>query len=102
MYRDTTRERIKSFAYVTQPQRLIVVAENRAIFEGRHEAHTLRYVDGRWTCTCVTYWDYRTLPGGGWCRHTVAVKYILAVMRRGFSLPVRHAAVMHSDARRQG
>jgi hypothetical protein len=95
MFWDTIEERIKGFAYATEPQRLLLVAEDQAIFEGGHESHILLCVDGTWTCDCKAYAASCRLPGGDWCRHTVALERILAALAAGVHLPVRRAVVVH-------
>ena len=95
MFWNTIEEWIKGLAYAAEPQRLLIVAEDQVVFEGQREAHILLCVNGVWACDCASYWPSCMLPGGGWCRHTVAVKCILAVLRSGLRLPVRHAATVH-------
>ena len=95
MFWDAIEERIKGLTYATEPHRLLLVAENQVIFEGRQEKHILLYVDGSWTCDCRAYWALCVLPGGGWCRHSIAAERILDALADGACLPVRRAVVAH-------
>jgi hypothetical protein len=96
---DMIGEWIKGLVYAIEPQRLFFVTEDWLGFDGRHDAHSLRRADdtGTWGCSCFYYWGSRTLPGGPWCRHTIALRCILAFLRLGIRLPVRRAAGVRQD-----
>ncbi len=92
MFSQTISELIKGFVYAIEPQRLILVAENQVIFEGQREKHILLCIANSWECDCETYEVSCSAPVNGWCRHTIAVKFILAILQAGVRLPVHYIA----------
>jgi hypothetical protein len=92
MFWEAILELIRGFIYAVDPQRLILAAEDQVVFEGQREKHILLCAANSWVCDCETYEVSCSAPADGWCRHTIAVKCILAVLQAGIRLPVHYAA----------
>lgn len=63
----------KAKQYTDEPHRVRFISFH-AIFAGENHDHTVRYENGKWTCTCNFFKSH------AWCSHSVALERILKEM----------------------
>ena len=86
MISDIFEERIKGIRYSKEPWRPILLNNSQAIFRGRHQNHTLLFVNGAWQCDCDAWKRLSAAQLGTWCRHTIALQRILIALNNGTAL----------------